>query len=72
MSKQWKLKTAFSKQINEMLRILFSLVISMFELLQHQRDKSTIKHGQRTYKTKIGTKKTTLALQVCFKKMQCK
>ena len=55
-----------------MLRILFSLVISMFELLQHQRDKSTIKHGQRTYKTKIGTKKTTLALQVCLKKMQCK
>ena len=52
------------KKINEIFRISCSLVLSMFELLQHQRDESTEKHGQRNYETKIGTKKTTLALQV--------
>ena len=38
----------------------------MFELLQHQRDESTEKHGQRSHAKKIGTKKRTLGLQVCF------
>ena len=33
------------------------LVLSMFELLQHQRDESTEKHGQRKHVKKIGTKK---------------
>ena len=50
------------------------LVLSMFELLQHQRDESTEKHGQRKHVKKIGTKKRntgitkekTLVLQVSF------
>ena len=52
--------------MNEILRISFSLILSMFELLQHQRDESTVKHGQRNHETKIGTKKRTVVLQVYF------
>ena len=58
--------------MNEILRISFSLILSMFELLQHQRDESTVKHGQKNHETKIGTKKRTVVLQVYLKKMQCK
>ena len=36
----------FKNNIGEILRISFSLVLSMFELLQHQRHESTEKHGQ--------------------------
>ena len=52
--------------MNEILRISFSLILSMFELLQYQRDESTVKHGQRNHETKIGTKKRTVVLQVYF------
>ena len=59
-----KAQDRFFKKINEILRISFPLVLSMCELLQHQREESTEKHGQRNDETKIGTKKTTLTLQV--------
>ena len=46
----------------------FSLVLNIFELLQHERDESTEKHRQRNHGREIGTKKRTLVLQAYFEK----
>lgn len=46
----------------------FSLVLNIFELLQHERDESTEKYGQRNHGREIDTKKRTLVLQAYFEK----
>ena len=53
---------------------IYFLVLSMLELLQHQRDESTEKHEERNHGRNLGTnkrntgftKERTLALQVSF------
>lgn len=55
-------------------------MLSMFELLQHQRDEFTEKHGQKNHVRNIDTKnrstgitkERTLVLQVSFQKAECK
>ena len=47
-----KVQDRLLKKINNILRICFSLVLSLFELLLHQRDKSTVKHDRKIIKRK--------------------
>ena len=59
-----KVQDSLLEKINKILRIFIFLVLSMVELLQHQRDESTEKHGQCNHGRKTGTlRKGTLALQ---------
>ena len=39
---------------NEILKTSFSLALSIFELLQHQRDESIVKQRQRNHQKKLG------------------
>ena len=74
------IQDGFLKKISEILRITIFLVLSMFELLQHQRDEFTEKHVQKNHVRNIDTKnrstgitkERTLVLQVSFQKAECK
>ena len=57
-----KVQDSLLKKINKVFRISIFLVLSMFELLQHQRDEITEKHGQRNHERKISTKKRDIGI----------